>query len=85
MHDAGPGFKIMEHRLLVENESVQVASQANALPPLKRKDVTPSGLLRCPDQGRLVREWSEGQRCQVMFYDVVDRGVSGKSTSTETA
>ena len=36
---------MMEHRSLAENESVQVASQAIALPPLKRKDVTPSGLL----------------------------------------
>ena len=31
--------------LLVENESIQVASQANALPPLKGNNVTPSGLL----------------------------------------
>ena len=42
--DAEPGFKMVEHRLLVENESVQVAFQANALPPLRGKDVTPSGL-----------------------------------------
>ena len=33
--DAEPGFKMMEHGLLVENESEQMASQANALPPLK--------------------------------------------------
>ena len=46
--DAEPGFKMVEHRLLVENESVQVASQVNALPPLKGKDVTPSGLLPSP-------------------------------------
>ena len=39
---------MVEHRLLVENESVQVASQANALPPLSGKDVTPSGLLLSP-------------------------------------
>ena len=43
--DAEPGFKMVEHRLLVENESVQVASQANILPPLKVKDLKPSGLL----------------------------------------
>ena len=43
--DAEPGFEMVEYRLLVENESVQVASQANALPHLKGKDVTPSGLL----------------------------------------
>ena len=46
--DTEPGFKMVEHRLLVENESVQVASQANALPPLKGKDVTPSCLLPSP-------------------------------------
>ena len=45
---AEPGFILLEHRLLVENESVQVASQANALPPLKEKDATPSGLLPSP-------------------------------------
>ena len=39
---------MVEHRLLVENESVQMASQANALPPLKGKDVTTSGLLPSP-------------------------------------
>ena len=33
--DAEPGFRMMEHRLLAENESVHVAFQANALPPLK--------------------------------------------------
>ena len=32
---AEPGFIMVEHRLVAENESVQVASQANALPPLK--------------------------------------------------
>ena len=36
---------MVEYWLLVENVSVQVASQANALPPLKGKEVTPSGLL----------------------------------------
>ena len=46
--DAEPGFKMVEHRLLAENESVQVASQANALPPLKGKYVIPSGLLPSP-------------------------------------
>ena len=49
--DTDPGLKMVEHRLLVENESVQVASQANALSPLKGKDVTPSGLLL------LTRSW----------------------------
>ena len=39
---------MVEYRLLVENESVQVAPEANALPPLKGKDVTPSGLLSSP-------------------------------------
>ena len=39
---------MVEYRLLAENESVQVASQANALPPLKGNDVTPSGLLPSP-------------------------------------
>ena len=47
-HDVVPGFQVTENRLLVENESVQVASQANTLPPLKGKDVTPSGLLTSP-------------------------------------
>ena len=46
--DAEPGFKMVEYRLLAVNESVQVASQANALTPLKIKDVTPSGLLPSP-------------------------------------
>ena len=39
---------MVEHRLLVENESVQVAFQANALPPLKENDVAQSGLLPLP-------------------------------------
>ena len=39
---------MVEYRLLVENESVQVASHANALPPLKGKDITPSGVLPSP-------------------------------------
>ena len=39
---------MVEYRLLAENESVQVASQANALPPLKGNEVTPSGLLLSP-------------------------------------
>ena len=34
--------------LLAENESVEVASQANSLPLLKGKYVTPSGLLSSP-------------------------------------
>ena len=46
--DAEPGFRMVEHRLLDENESVQVASQANAVPLLKGNDVTPSGLLPSP-------------------------------------
>ena len=46
--DAEPGFKMVEHRLLAENETVQVASQAYALPLLMEKDVTPSGLLPSP-------------------------------------
>ena len=46
--DAEPGFKMVENRLLAVNESVKVASQANALPPLKGKDITPSGLLPSP-------------------------------------
>ena len=46
--DAELGLKMVEYRLLAWNESVQVASQANALPPLKEKDVTPTGLLRSP-------------------------------------
>ena len=83
--DAEPGFKMVEYMLLVHNDSVQVASKANALPPLKGKDVTPSVFCRRPDRGRTVRELSEGRRCHVIFSDVVDRGVSGKSTSTETA
>ena len=37
------------------------------------------------DRGRQVREWSEDQRVKWSFYDVVDRGVLGKSTSTEMA
>ena len=36
------------YRLQAENQSVQVASQANALLPLKEKDVTPSGLSPSP-------------------------------------
>ena len=48
MVDAEPGFKMVEYRLLAENKSVQVASQANALPSLKGKDVTPSGVLPSP-------------------------------------
>ena len=32
-------FKMVEYRLLVENQSVEVTSQANALAPLKGKDV----------------------------------------------
>ena len=39
---------MVDHRLLVENESIQVASQANALPPLKENDVSPTGLLPSP-------------------------------------
>ena len=46
--DAEPGFRMVEYRLLAENESVQVASQANALPHLKGNEVTPSGLLPSP-------------------------------------
>ena len=46
--DAELGFKMVEHRLLAENESVQVASLDNVLPPLKGKDATPSGLLPSP-------------------------------------
>ena len=46
--DAEPGFKIVENRLLAENESVQAASKTNTLPPLKEKVVTPSGLLPSP-------------------------------------
>ena len=45
MLDTELGFKMVEYRLLVENESVQVA---NALPPLEGKDITPSGLLPLP-------------------------------------
>ena len=41
--DAKPWFK-----MLAENESVQVAFQANVLSPLKGKDVTPSDLLPSP-------------------------------------
>ena len=48
MLDAEPGFRMVEYRLLAENESLQVASQANALPPLKVNDVTPSVLLPSP-------------------------------------
>ena len=36
---------MVEYRLLTENESVLVASQANALPPLKGNEVTPSGVV----------------------------------------
>ena len=54
--DAEPGFKLVGHRLLVENESVQVESQANALPHLKGKDVTPFGLLPSPRSRPTVRE-----------------------------
>ena len=39
---------MVEYWLLVENKSVQVASQANALPPLNGNDVTPSGILPSP-------------------------------------
>ena len=46
--DAEPGLKMVEHRLLAGNKSVQVASQDNALSPLKGKNVTPSGLLQRP-------------------------------------
>ena len=38
--DAKPRFKMVEHRLLVENESVQVASKANDMSHLNGKDVT---------------------------------------------
>ena len=58
---------MVEHRLLAENESVQFASQANALPPWMGKDITPSGLSPGPDRDRLVQEWNEGQRCPVIF------------------
>ena len=53
------GFKMVEHCLLAENESVQVASQANALPPLKGKGITPSGLLPLPQSRPTVSrmEW----------------------------
>ena len=37
--DAEPGLKMVENRSLVENESVQVASQANALPPLNISNI----------------------------------------------
>ena len=60
--DAEPGLKMVEHRSLAE-ESVQVASHANALPHLKGKDV----FCRRTDQGRPVREWSEGKRYQEIF------------------
>ena len=46
--DAEPGFKMVAHRLLADNESVQMASLAslaNSLPPLKGKDVTIYGFL----------------------------------------
>ena len=46
--NAEPGFRIVEHRLLAENESAQVASQANAFPHLNGNDATPSGLLPSP-------------------------------------
>ena len=46
--DAEPGFIMVDDRLLFENESVRVASQANALPHWNRKDVTPSGLPPSP-------------------------------------
>ena len=46
--DAEPGFKMVVHRLLVENDIVQVASKANALPPLNGKYVTPFGLPPSP-------------------------------------
>ena len=46
--DAEPAFKMVVCRLLAENKSVQLASQANALPPLNRKDVIQSGLLPAP-------------------------------------
>ena len=47
-HDAEPGFKIVVYMLLSESESVQVASQANPLPPLKEIDITPSDPLPSP-------------------------------------
>ena len=36
------------YRSLAKNESVQMAPQDDAVPPLKGKDVTPSGLLPLP-------------------------------------
>ena len=48
---------MVEHRLLVETESAQVASQANALPPLMGKDVTPSGLLPSPRSRPTGSDW----------------------------
>ena len=46
--DAEPWFIMVEHRLLIEDESVQVASKAYAILPLRGKDVTTSGLLPSP-------------------------------------
>ena len=42
--DAEPGFRMVVYRLRAENEWAQLASQANALPPMKLKNVIPSGL-----------------------------------------
>ena len=46
--NAEPWFGMVENILQAENELVQVASQANALPPLQGKDVTPSGIQPSP-------------------------------------
>ena len=51
--EAEPGLKMVVYRLLADDESVQLASQINALPPLKGKVVLPSDLLHRPDRGRL--------------------------------
>ena len=69
--DAEQWFKMVEHRSLAENEPVQVASQANALPPLKEKDVTlVAGDLvfySRRNRDRPVGEWSEGQGSPLVF------------------
>ena len=74
---------MVEHRLLVENESVQVAPQANALPPLKGKGVIWSSAVS-PIEADKFENGVKASGVKRSFCDV-DRGVSGKSTCTKTA
>ena len=75
-----------EHRLPAENVSVQVASQANALPLLKGKYDTPIFFSAvAPIEADRFENGVKASGVKRSSYDVADRVVSGKSTSTETA